>query len=45
MNSGYFKTNGVDMGIQYVLPTKFGTFTSLTNATYVNSFLFASDPG
>ena len=44
VNSGYFKTNGIDMGIQYVLPTKYGTFTSLTNATYVNSFLFASYP-
>ncbi|TFG61562.1 MAG: TonB-dependent receptor [Gemmatimonadales bacterium] len=44
VNSGFLRTNGVDMGIQYVLPTKFGTFTSLTNVTYVNSFEFAGDP-
>jgi iron complex outermembrane receptor protein len=45
INSGSLKTNGIDMGVQYVLPTKFGTFTSLTNATYVNSYQFAGSPG
>ena len=26
------------MGLQYVYPTKYGTFTSVTNATWVNTF-------
>lgn len=30
--------NGVDFGLQYQLPTSFGTFTSLTQVTYLNSF-------
>jgi hypothetical protein len=30
--------NGVDFGLQYVMPTSFGTFTWLTQATYLNSF-------
>ena len=30
--------NGVDFGIQYMWPTSFGTFTSITQATYLNSF-------
>jgi outer membrane receptor protein involved in Fe transport len=30
--------NGIDLGIQYVMETSFGTFTSLTQATYLNSF-------
>lgn len=30
--------NGIDFGIQYVLETEIGTFTSLTQATYLNSF-------
>jgi hypothetical protein len=37
-NEGEQKANGVDMGIQYVMETSFGTFTSLTQATYLNSF-------
>ena len=35
------------MGLQYVYPTKFGTFTSVTNATWVNTFqlaIFADQP-
>ena len=35
------------MGLQYVYPTKFGTFTSVTNATWVNTFqqaVFADQP-
>ena len=32
INSGFVYANGVDIGLQYVRPTKFGTFTSLTNA-------------
>ena len=45
INSGSFKANGIDFGVQYVYPTSFGTFTTLTNATYLNSFQFASAPG
>lgn len=30
--------NGIDFGIQYVLQTGMGTFTSLTQVTYLNSF-------
>ena len=30
--------NGIDFGIQYVLDTQVGTFTSLTQVTYLNSF-------
>jgi iron complex outermembrane recepter protein len=37
-NEAAQKANGVDLGIQYQLPTSFGTFTSLTQVTYLNSF-------
>ena len=37
-NEGSQKANGVDLGIQYVRETPFGTFTSITQATYLNSF-------
>jgi len=37
-NEAAQKANGVDFGIQYQLPTSFGTFTSLTQVTYLNSF-------
>ena len=33
------------MGLQYVYPTKFGTFTSVTNATWVNTFQQATFAG
>ena len=42
INSGSLKANGVDFGVQYIYPTKWGTFTSLTNATWLNSYQFAS---
>lgn len=45
INSGSIKANGIDFGVQYVLTTNFGTFTSLTNATWLNSFQFAGAPG
>ncbi len=45
INSGSLKANGIDLGLQYVYPTSFGTFTSLTNVTWLNSFQFASAPG
>jgi iron complex outermembrane recepter protein len=38
INSGSIRANGVDLGLQYVYPTSFGTFTSLTQATYLNSY-------
>ncbi len=47
VNSGNTQTNGIDMGLQYVYPTQFGTFTSVTNATWVNTFqqaVFADQP-
>jgi iron complex outermembrane recepter protein len=37
-NEAAQKANGVDFGIQYQWPTSFGTFTSVTQATYLNSF-------
>lgn len=30
--------NGIDFGLQYVKETNFGTFTSITQVTYLNSF-------
>ena len=41
LNAGSQKANGLDLGLQYQLETRFGTFTSTTNATYLNSFQFA----
>ncbi|MDQ6860649.1 MAG: TonB-dependent receptor [Verrucomicrobiota bacterium] len=37
-NEASEKANGVDFGLQYVLQTPIGTFTSLTQLTYLNSF-------
>lgn len=37
-NESSQKANGVDFGLQYVIPTSIGTFTSITQATYLNSF-------
>ena len=37
-NEASQKANGIDFGLQYVKDTSFGTFTSLTQATYLNSF-------
>ncbi|HEV2839936.1 MAG TPA: TonB-dependent receptor, partial [Chthoniobacterales bacterium] len=37
-NEASQKANGVDFGIQYQYPSSFGTFTWLTQATYLNSF-------
>ncbi len=45
INAGSLKSRGIDFGLQYVYPTSFGTFTSLTNATYLDSFQFAGAPG
>jgi hypothetical protein len=37
-NEAAQKANGIDFGVQYVWPTAYGTFTSLTQGTYLNSF-------
>jgi iron complex outermembrane receptor protein len=37
-NEAAQKANGVDFGLQYVKETSFGTFTSITQVTYLNSF-------
>ena len=39
INGGRQNARGVDLGIQYQLKTRFGTFTSLTRATYLDSFI------
>ena len=44
-NGGSQKARGVDLGVQYVLETRWGTFTSLTQATFLDSFQFALTPG
>lgn len=40
INSGSTRANGVDFGLQYVYATSFGTFTSLTQASYLNSYKY-----
>ncbi len=45
INSGSLKANGIDFGLQYIYPTNWGTFTSITNATWLNSFQFAGAVG
>jgi iron complex outermembrane receptor protein len=42
INGGEQRSRGVDFGLQYQLQTSFGTFTSLTQATYLDSFRFAA---
>src|SRR5437762_1220720 len=44
-NSGSQKARGIDFGLQYQIQTRFGTFTSLTQATFLDSFQFAQLPG
>jgi iron complex outermembrane recepter protein len=39
-NAGRQNARGIDFGIQYQLQTSFGTFTSLSQATYLDSFIF-----
>jgi outer membrane receptor protein involved in Fe transport len=41
-NSGAEISRGVDLGLQYQIETPYGTFTSLTEATYLDAFLFQS---
>jgi TonB dependent receptor len=44
-NTGSQKARGADFGIAYQLQTSFGTFTSTTQATFLDSFQFSSTPG
>ena len=44
INSGSLRADGIDLGLQYVYPTSFGTFTSLTNISYLNSYQFKETP-
>jgi iron complex outermembrane recepter protein len=44
-NAGSQKSRGVDFGVSYQVQTQFGTLTWLTQATYLDSFLFAEVPG
>ena len=44
INSGATTANGVDLGLQYVRQTGFGTFTWLTQVSYLNSFKFQGTP-
>jgi iron complex outermembrane receptor protein len=39
-NASRENARGVDLGIQYQLPTRYGTFTCLTQVTYLDSFIF-----
>jgi outer membrane receptor protein involved in Fe transport len=43
-NGGSQTARGVDLGLQYAVPTSFGIFTSLTQATYLDSFRLAPTP-
>ncbi|HEX4667333.1 MAG TPA: TonB-dependent receptor plug domain-containing protein [Chthoniobacterales bacterium] len=44
INSGATTASGVDLGLQYVYPTNFGTFTSLTQVSYLDSYEFQGTP-
>ena len=44
-NAGSQKARGIDFGLSYQLETQFGTVTWLTQATWLDSFLFAELPG
>jgi iron complex outermembrane recepter protein len=37
-NSGYEEARGVDFGLQYQIQTPYGTFTSLTQASYLDRY-------
>jgi iron complex outermembrane receptor protein len=44
-NGGSQKARGIDFGLQYQIETRFGTFTSLTQASFLDSFQFSGLPG
>jgi iron complex outermembrane recepter protein len=43
-NAGSQKARGVDFSLSYQLQTRVGTFTSLTDLTFLDSFQFAGTP-
>src|SRR5690349_2785635 len=43
-NGGSQKARGIDFGLQYQLETRWGTVTSLTQTTFLDSFQFAPTP-
>lgn len=43
-DGGSQKARGIDFGLQYQIETRFGTFTSLTQASFLDSFQFAETP-
>ena len=45
INSGNTTANGIDFGLQYTYPTSWGTFTSYTNASWLNSYQSATAVG
>ena len=45
VNSGTQKARGADFSVQYQLQTRWGTVTSLTQVTFLDSFQVASTPG
>ena len=44
-NGGSQKARGIDFTLQYQIETRFGTFTSLTQASFLDSFQFSQLPG
>ena len=44
VNSGTQKARGADFGVQYQLQTRWGTLTSLTQVTFLDSFQVAPTP-
>jgi iron complex outermembrane receptor protein len=44
INSGSTTASGVDVGLQYVYQSNFGTFTWLTQVSYLDSFEFQGTP-
>ena len=43
-NTGSQRARGLDLGLSYQLQTAIGTFASLTQVTYLDSFLFSPSP-
>ena len=43
-NEGREQSRGIDMALEYALPTSVGTFTSRTEATYLDSFRLRQSP-
>ncbi len=37
-STAHTRVQGIDLGLAYVVPTKYGTFTSITKATYLDSY-------